>query len=331
MKILLTGATGYVGHELALALANQGNQVHILVRNLFSKNIPSHNNIIVFSGDITDQESIRKAMTGCSQVYHTAALVKIFAKDPSVFYKVNAKGTHNLLAEALDLGVKKFVYTSTCGVIGSTVKYPKNENDPRTESFDNDYEFTKYLGENLVKEYSHKGLFTVIVSLSKVFGPGIETHSISINQVIDKFIKGKLTFVPKPGNICSNYCFINDIVKGHIQAMQYGLGGEKYILGGVNISYDTLFKELRTLSGSKAKLIHIPKYIVKLLALLDWCKYLLTKTEPFVTAKGVHHIFINKEYDNKKAIQNIHYQPTPFSEALKQTIHFLKTKQHVNQ
>ena len=329
MKILVTGATGYVGHELALALANQGNQVHILVRNLFSKNIPRHDNIIVFPGDVTDRDSIRKAMQGCTQVYHTAAIVKIFARDPSIFYNVNVKGTHNLLAEALDLGVKKFVYTSTCGVLGSSVHYPKKETDPRTESFDNDYEFTKYLGENLVKEYAHKGLFTVIVSLSKVFGPGIETHPISVNRIIDKFIKGKLTFVPKPGNISSNYCFINDIVKGHMQAMQFGLGGEKYILGGVNISYDDLFKEVRRLSGSKAKLLHVPISLVKVLAFLNWCKYLITKKEPFVTAKGVHHIYINKEFDNKKAIQNLHYQPTPLSEALKQTIHFLKTEQHV--
>ena len=329
MKILVTGATGYVGHELALALANQGNQVHILVRNLFSKNIPRHDNIIVFPGDVTDRDSIRNAMQGCTQVYHTAAIVRIFAKDPSIFYKVNARGTHNLLDEALKLGVKKFVYTSTCGVLGSSVNYPKKETDPRTESFDNDYEFTKYLGENLVKEYAHKGLFAVIVSLSKVFGPGIETHSISINKVINKFIHGKLTFIPKPQDIVANYCFINDIVTGHMQAMQYGLGGEKYILGGENVSYDTFFRELRSLSGSKAKLIPVPQFLVKALAVIDWCKYLITKKEPFVTAKGIHHIFINKKYDSGKAIQQLHYQPTPFKEALKQTIHFLKMQNHV--
>ena len=324
MKIFITGATGYVGHELALSLAEKGNRVHILVRNLFSPNIPRHDNIIVFQGDITDRSSINKAMDGCIQVYHTAAILRLFAKDPSIFYKVNVQGTHNLLAEALELGVKKFVYTSSCGVIGSTILYPKKENDPRTESFDNDYEFTKYLGENLVKEYARKGLFTVIVSLSKVFGPGIETHKFSVNQVIKKFIKGKITFVPKPASIIANFCFINDIVTGHIQAMQYGLGGEKYILGGENLSYNTFFKELRKLSGSKAILLQVPKFIVKTWALIEWCKYLVTKKEPFVTPGGVHHVFINKEYSIEKAKQHLYYQPTPFTEALKQTIRFLK-------
>lgn len=328
MKILVTGATGYVGHELALALANQGDQVHIIVRNLISKNIPRHENIIVYRGDITDRSSIRNAMQGCTQVYHTAAVVKIFSKDPSVFYNVNARGTHNVLAEALDLGIKKFVYTSTCAVLGSSIQYPKKETDPRTESFDNDYEFTKYLGENLVKEYAHKGLFTVIVSLSKVFGPGIETHQISVNNIINKFIHGKITFIPKPISIVSNYCFINDIVTGHMLAMQYGLGGEKYILGGENISYDTFFRELRSLSRSRARLVPIPKVVIKTLAVIDWIKFLVTKKEPFVTVKGIRHIYINKEFDNRKAIQQLHYQPTPFKEALKQTIHFLKPEHH---
>ncbi len=328
MKILVTGATGYVGRELAIALANQGNRVHILVRNLYSKNIPRHDNIIVFRGDITDRDSIRMAMKECTQVYHTAAVVRIFAKDPSVFYNVNVKGTHNLLDEALSLGVKKFVYTSTCGVLGSSVHYPKKETDPRTESFDNDYELTKYMGENLVKEYVHKGLFTVIVSLSKVFGPGIETHPVSVNSIIDKFIHSKITFIPKPITIVSNYCFINDIVTGHILAMQYGLGGEKYILGGENVSYDTFFRELRSLSGSKAKLIPVPKVILNVLSVFQWFKFLITKKEPFITSKGIRHIFINKKFDNKKAIRQLHYQPTSFKEALIQTIHFLKTQHH---
>ena len=194
MKILVTGATGYVGHQLALTLAERGNEVHVLVRNPDSVNVPTHKNIRVFTGDITDRQSITAAIRECEQVYHTAAIVKIFAKDPSVFYKVNVEGTNNLLAEALELGVKKFVFTSSCGVLGTSVLEPKCENDPRTTGFDNDYEFTKFLAENLVKNYIHKGLFTVIVSPSKVFGPGIETHPISVNKVIKNFIKGGLTF-----------------------------------------------------------------------------------------------------------------------------------------
>lgn len=328
MKILITGATGYVGHQLALTLAKQGNKVHILVRNLFSPNVPRHQNIYAFAGDITDSLSIRTAMQGCEQVYHTAAIVKIFDKDPLVFYKVNVEGTKNLLNEALGLGIKKFVFTSSCGVLGATVLNPKNENDPRTTSFDNDYEFTKYLAENLVKEYVHKGLFTVIVSLSKVYGPGIETHPISVNRVIHNFINGKLTMIPKPGNLVTNYCFIDDVVEGHILAMTKGIGGEKYILGGENISYVDLFKSIRSLTQTKATLFQVPKFLVQIWALLQWVQFKLTRKEPFVTEKGIRQIFCNKTFSSDKAIRQLGYRLTPLKEGLQQTIQFLKTQNH---
>src|SRR5436190_111288 len=320
MKIFVTGATGYVGHQLALRLARQGSPVHILVRDPNSPNIPRHENIRVFAGDITDRASIRIAMDGCAQVYHTAGLVKMFAKDPSAFYKINVDGTNNLLAEALDLGVTKFVFTSTCGVMGASDGFPICEADPRTTAFDNEYEFTKYLGENLAKEYVHKGLFTVIVSLSKVYGPGIETHPISVNRVINSFIKGKLTFIPKPGNFVTNYCFIDDVVEGHILAMAKGISGEKYILGGANVSYIDFFGTVRSLSGTKARLMQAPISMVKLWAFLQWIQYKTTGKEPFVTAKAIRHIFCNKTFSNEKAISQLGYQPTPLKEALGQTI-----------
>ncbi len=328
MKILVTGATGYVGHQLALALADQGNCVHIIVRDPSSLNIPRHDNIIVFAGDITNPSSIRPAMNDCKQVYHTAAVVKIFDRDPSIFYKVNVEGTKNLLTQALESGVKKFVFTSSCGVMGASVLEPKCENDPRTTSFDNDYEFTKFLAENLVREYIHKGLFTVIVSLSKVYGPGIETHPVSVNTLINKCIKGRLTFIPKPGRLVTNYCFIDDVVKGHILAMENGIGGEKYILGGENISYAELSQTIRSLSGSKARIIEAPKSLAQIFALLQWIYYKITRKEPFATSKSINHIFCNKTFSSGKAIRQLGYRLTPLQEGLQHTIQFLKTQNH---
>lgn len=328
MKIFITGATGYIGHQLALKLANQGDVVHILVRDLSSPNIPVHNNIIVFPGDITDISSLKKAMPGCQQVYHTAAMVKIFDKDPAQFYKVNVEGTKNLLDESLHLGIRKFVFTSTCGVLGKTVLHPKCENDPRTTSFDNDYEFTKYLAENLVKEYIHKGLFTVIVSLSKVYGPGIETHPISVNRIIHNFIKGKITIIPKPGKLETNYCYIDDVVEGHMLAMAKGIGGEKYILGGENISYTDLFRSIRSITQTRARLIEAPKFLVQIWAFIQWMRFKITRKEPYVTEKGIRQIFCNKTFCSDKAIRQLGYRLTPINEGLKQTIKFLNTQNH---
>lgn len=326
MKILVTGATGYVGHKLALTLAERGNEVNVLVRNPAAGNVPVHTNIRTFTGDITDRESITAAINECEQVYHVAALAKIFSKDASLFQKINVDGTENMLKKSLEAGVKKFVFTSSCGVIGPTLDAPMSEDDPRTESFDNDYELTKFLAEQLVINYMQKGLFTVIVSPSKVFGPGFQNRPISVNHLINDFINGRFTFIPSPGKLATNYCFIDDVVEGHILAMEKGIGGEKYILGGENISFVDLFKTIRSLSGTKARIIETPKYLIQTWALLQWIRYKLTNKEPYVTRKGIRQIFCNKIFSSEKAVKQLGYRLTPLKDGLQQTIQFLKSQ-----
>lgn len=331
MKILITGATGYLGHRLALTLAERNNEVHILVRNPDSGNIPQHKNIEVFAGDITQKQSITSAISECSQVYHTAALVKAFDKDATLFYKVNVEGTRNLLESALETGVEKFVFTSSCSVIGPTLKAAMCENDKRISPLDNDYDATKYMAEKLVKEFGKKGLHTVIVSPSKVFGPsGFDAKSISVNTVISRFIKGEPTFIPKPGKLIANYCFIEDVVEGHILAMSKGNVGENYILGGENVSFSEFFQTIGTLSEKKSRLIEIPKFVMKIFSIMQWLQFKATNKEPLITENGIRQIYCNKIFSSEKAISNLGYQITPLREGLQQTIHFFKNQRHEN-
>jgi nucleoside-diphosphate-sugar epimerase len=331
MKILITGATGYLGHRLALTLAERNNEVHILVRNPDSGNIPQHKNIEVFAGDITQKQSITSAISECSQVYHTAALVKAFDKDATLFYKVNVEGTLNLLESALETGVEKFVFTSSCSVIGPTLKAAMCENDKRISPLDNDYDATKYMAEKLVKEFGKKGLHTVIVSPSKVFGPsGFDAKSISVNTVISRFIKGEPTFIPKPGKLIANYCFIEDVVEGHILAMSKGNVGENYILGGENVSFSEFFQTIGTLSEKKSRLIEIPKFVMKIFSIMQWLQFKATNKEPLITENGIRQIYCNKIFSSEKAISNLGYQITPLREGLQQTIHFFKNQRHEN-
>ncbi len=331
MKILITGATGYLGHRLALTLAERNHEVHILVRNPDSGNIPQHKNIEVFAGDITQKQSITSAISECSQVYHTAALVKAFDKDATLFYKVNVEGTRNLLESALETGVEKFVFTSSCSVIGPTLKAAMCENDKRISPLDNDYDATKYMAEKLVKEFGKKGLHTVIVSPSKVFGPsGFDAKSISVNTVISRFIKGEPTFIPKPGKLIANYCFIEDVVEGHILAMSKGNVGENYILGGENVSFSEFFQTIGTLSEKKSRLIEIPKFVMKIFSIMQWLQFKATNKEPLITENGIRQIYCNKIFSSEKAISNLGYQITPLREGLQQTIHFFKNQRHEN-
>lgn len=325
MKILVTGATGYVGHNLSLALAQQGDQVHILVRNPQSAFIPHHPNIRVFVGDITKKETISIAMLGCEKVFHTAALVKHYASDPAIFYDTNVEGTRNVLDAALETGVLKLVFTSTCGVIGPTLLEPMNETDPRITSFDSDYDLSKFLAEKLVDEYEKKGLASVIVRPSKVYGPGVETHLISVNSTIKRFIEGKLTFCPNNLHFISNYVFINDLVKGHILAMEKGISGQKYILGGENLSYAEFFKTIRSVSGTRGILFPAPKIMAQLYGYLHVLKSKLTGKEPVFSAGSAKLFYCNKSFSSSKAISELGYSITPFAKALQPTIQFLRS------
>jgi len=118
------------------------------------------------------------------------------------------------------------------------------------------------------------------------------------------------------------------VVEGHILAMKNGTSGEKYILGGENISYIDLFQKIRSLSGTKARIIQVPKFIVKLWAFMQWVQFELTNKEPFVTNKGIKQIFCNKIFSSEKAIRELGYHLTALEEGLQQTIQFLKTQTH---
>src|SRR6476620_9814171 len=210
MKIMITGASGYIGNKLAFALASKGNVVHALIRSRASEKILQHQNIRIFYGDLLDPASIRVAMQGCAQVYHAAGLVRLWASDPSQFYDHNVIGTENILTAAFSLGIKKLVYTSSCGVWASSIVHPLTETDPRTNAFNNDYDLSKFLAEKLVKEYSYKGLYTVIVNPPRVYGPGLIRHSNAVNRFLHYLVKNKIVFLPANKNAESNYAFIDD-------------------------------------------------------------------------------------------------------------------------
>ena len=264
MNILITGATGYIGYKLAMEAARRNYTVHILVRDLQSQLLPVHPNIKKFKGDITDKTSVMAAMMNCDKVMHAAAIAKLSAKDNSIFYSVNVEGTRNMLDAALALGVKKFVFTSSGAVIGPSGKYPMSENDPRIIAFENDYEISKHWAEELVKEYCRRGLFAIIVAAPRVYGPGHDCNGNTMNVLLKNILSMRLAFVPSCDNVVANYAFVDDVVNGHFLAMEKGLGGEKYILGGENLSYRTFFQTIKQNMGKKIRLIRVPKLLLKI-------------------------------------------------------------------
>ncbi len=328
VKTLITGATGYIGQRLAFHLADQGEVVHVLVRNRAAQQLLNHPNIHVFIGDIEDKEAVQSAMQGCTRVYHVAGLVRLAHKDPSLFYRTNVDGTKNLLEAALEAGAKKFIYTSSTAVLGPSLNKPMRESDPRITGYDNDYETSKQMAEILVKEFNDKGLTGVIVSPSRVYGPGVATYSSGVNRFIQNFIRRGYYFVPTCDHVTSNYVYIEDVIRGHILAMELGRGGEKYILGGENISFGEFMRVIKERAESNGRFIKLPKSIIKAAALTAQAKAWAMNESPELTPKVVERLFQNFSFSSDKAVAELGYTITPFENGIRFTIAHLKNGSH---
>ena len=268
-------------------------------------------------------------MNGCSQVLHAAAIASMWEKDSSIFYKVNVEGTRNVLEAALTLGVKKLVYTSTGAVIGPSGKFPLCEKDPRITAFENDYEISKYWAEELVKEYSRKGLFSVIVAAPRVYGPGINTGGNVFERLLRKILSMRLAFVPSCEQVQANYAFVDDVINGHFLALEKGLGGEKYILGGENISYHTFFNTVKQCAGKKIMLIRVPDILLLTWSFVYMMAYRIAGKHTNISPKIIKRISQNRALSCDKAILQLGYSITPFILGIQRTILHLNNKNYV--
>lgn len=322
MKILITGATGYIGNQLANKLAQQEDEINILVRDIHSANLPRGKNISVFKGDITNADSIAVAVKGCTLVYHCAAIAKLSLSERNPFEKVNVNGTRNILQASVNAKVQKLVFTSSAGVLGPSTHIPLTENDPRIEPFESDYDLSKHLAENLVREFVNKGLDTVIVNPGRVYGPGPATYSNAVNRTIEYILNKKILLFPKIDKYISSYSYIDDVVNGHLLAMQNGIAGENYILGGENISYGHLLQSVKEYAAVKNSVLKIPVSVLKGLASISLLINKKTELTPSLIVRFAKHRMLNSE----KAIKNLGYHITSFDEGLKTTIDYLQTR-----
>ena len=331
MKVFLTGATGYIGNRLALQLAENNYEVHALVRNLRSDNIPVHPNIILFEGNLNDINSIEKAIAHCQYVFHTAAFTRLTCSDVEEFYNVNVQGTANVLNAAKNNEVKKVIFTSSVSVYGPS--QPNSsiiENHPRMSSYANDYELTKTMAENLVLEYNKKGLPGIILNVSRVYGPGINGFSNGVNRFVSMVIKNRIVFVPSKLHIETNYVYIDDVTKAHMLALNNGNAGEKYIIGGENASYEKLFTTISDCSQIKIPVVKINYILLKTGLFFKSLFEKLYLDEPSLTPKLLDYLFTNRNVSSQKAVSQLGYEITTLKTGMEQTLNFLKNRNHEN-
>lgn len=327
MKILITGATGFIGKNLALYLASQNHIIHALYRSEKKVEDLKHENIKLFKGDILDNKSIDIAMKDCEQVYHIAAFTDVWTKNKSQIYDLNVKATENILKLAQKHNIKKIVFTSTASVFGFSQNNELiNETSQRPSKFFIEYERTKNIAEQKIKEYVKSGLNIVIVNPTRVFGPGELSKSNSVTIIMKRFFEQRWRVIPGNGNRIGNYAFIDDVVKGHVLAMKYGKAGENYLLGGDNISFKDFFNTLRPICNNNKTLFSLPTWLMILIANLMLLNAKLLGIKPIFIPSLVEKFFKHDWTTSlEKSKSEINYKPISFNEGAKKTFEWHKS------
>ncbi len=324
-KIFLSGATGFIGSRIAMRLAEEGNTVHALYRSRKKTNHIQHKNIKLFKGDITEIESLEKALNGCVEAYHVAAYANVWTPDPSVIYHLNIEGAMNVIRTAIKSGVKKVVVTSTASVFGTSNGRTIDENALPDEYFIH-YEHSKYILESVLKTISSAGVYIVTVNPSRVYGPGVLSESNGVTRLIKRYIEKKWRWIPGNGRSVGNYVYIDDVVEGHILAMEKGRSGESYILGGENADFNHFFTQLREVSKRNYRLVNIPLRFMIGLAHLMLLYAKVTKGSPMIVPGLVRKYSKNFCLSSQKAKEELGYSPLSLNEGMKKTLQWLETQ-----
>ncbi|MCU0459386.1 MAG: SDR family oxidoreductase [Bacteroidales bacterium] len=326
MNCFLTGANGFIGIRLVEELSAGGHTVRCLVRSpeKFSSlsGLPGVTPVI---GDIDSWHILEAAARGCDTVFHLAAFAKPWSKDKSLPFRVNVTGTENLLKAAKKAGVKRLVFTSSAAVIGPSPGVdPIDEEFPRAVPFFNEYEETKAAAEELVRSYSRDGMECVIVNPTRVYGPGPVNESNSVTRMISMYARGRWRILPGDGTCVGNYVFVDDVIRGHIQAALKGRPGHRYILGGDNITFIQFFDTLANLTGRRRWLVRFPVSLMTIAArLMEW-QAGITGIAPLITAPWVKKYLNHWSLSSRKAMEELGLHPVSFAGGAKITLEWLK-------
>jgi farnesol dehydrogenase len=326
MKIFITGATGFIGTHLTEKLLREGHEVTIMIRKISAAEEFRGKNLNILNGDIFSSEKLQDGMKGCDWVFHLAAYAKPYSRDKDLPYKTNVEGTTNVLEAAGMAGVKKIVITSTAGTMGfSHNGTPVNEETNKDPDYHTEYERTKSASEKIAFETAAKGLNVTVVNPSRVFGPGKLTKSNSITRIMKMYGQGLWRIIPGDGNSIGNYAYIDDIVNGHILAALNGKSGERYILGGENVSFNRLFESLGKAYGKSRLMMKIDEANLNRIAAFTGFFLGLAGKPPLITSSWIEKYLKNWSLSSNKAITGLSYNITPFDEAIATTAYWCQS------
>lgn len=317
MKYFLTGATGFIGGQVARQLVTAGHQVVAIARNPSRAGDLHALGVTVCEGDVTDKESMRAPMRGADGVFHIAGWYKIGARDKTSGQKVNVDGTRNVLELMRELRTLRGVYTSTLAVYSDTRGKLAEETYYHGGPWLSEYDRTKWVAHYQVAEPMIKaGLPLVIVQPGVVYGPG---DTSSVRDTFIQYLQGKLSMLP--ARTAYSWGYVDDMARGHLLAMEKGRAGESYNLAGPSHTLIDAFELAERITGIKAPRLRLPP------AMLKWMSALMRPVEAVTPVPETYsaeslRVLAGVTYlgSSAKAQRELGFVARPLGEGLRETL-----------
>jgi dihydroflavonol-4-reductase len=320
MNCFVTGASGFIGANLAHELIARGHRVKVLVRSRSDLRGLQGANVERVEGDVNDAAVLKSAIQGSHWCFHVAASYHLWLRDYKPMYATNVQGTRNVIEAAASAGCTRIVYTSTVGCIGLPKPVdgriiPSDETTPVAEAqMSNHYKRSKWQAEQIASELARKGLPVIIVNPSAPVGPR-DVKPTPTGQVIVDFLNRKMPAYLDTG---LNWVHVRDVAIGHILAAEKGRIGERYILGNAegNWTMKEAFAVLEEITGVPAPGMRIPYFVALAAARVDETVSAFTRKPPKAPLAGVRMAKYKMFFNPAKAIRELGLPQTPPRQAL---------------
>lgn len=329
-KILVTGATGFVGSALVRRLVQQGAAVRIIARQQSDRKNIAGLPLEEVCGDILDRESILRAMKGCTQVYHVAGLYRAWMRDYRELQRVNVEGTRNVLEAALRSGVTKVVHTSSIAALGIRADGKPSDEQTAFNLFHLNvpYEISKHGSEQVAFDMAARGLPVVIVRPALVMGAGDRYPTPSGKMVLDVLKQRIPSFFDGGIDVVA----VDDVAEGHVLAMQRGTAGDSYNLGcpGNFTSMQALFTMIAHYGGVSPPRLRVPYFMALAWAcLLTAVADFITHGEPLATPGNIQILALKKRVDFSRAVRELGIPQTPLHVVVARTVNWYRSQGYV--
>ena len=314
MLTLLTGATGFVGSHVARALAEQGADLRLLVRtNSNLKNVADLK-ADLFTGDLRDPASLDEGIAGCDAIFHVAADYRLWVRDPDEMYRANVEGTRAILTAARKNNVRRVVYTSSVATMGFTANALADENSPVSlANMIGPYKRSKFMAEQVAIEAARAGQHVVIVNPTTPVGER-DIKPTPTGRIVVDFLKKKFPAYVDTG---LNLVDVQECARGHIAALEKGRPGERYILGGENLTLKQILDKLSAITGLPSPTIRVPYIVALATGVIDeLVTGRLLGREPRATIDAVRMGRKKMFVSSAKAVRELGWKITPVDDAL---------------